>query len=446
MSLSLALPHGGPRLVANARVDSVPSGSEVETDGSRLINASADDVLGLSTDARVKDAANAAVKRFGVELSRSSTLVAQLESKLAAKLKADSAALVDSLATVLRALEQAEAQRFVDVRLSRRLGTTGTVFASPEQLASQLAQPGSDQRVVLVDGVRVYDGDLAPLPRLIEIANRNHVPIVVLDAMGPGPLGATGTGVLEHFELAGQVDLSVSTLGPGTVAIAGVRAVVEAFLPFLPSRVGTGSTAAITKRLELIETEPHRRARCLDLAQSVQEALRVRAFDTGPSVTPIVPLWLGDEGLTDIWLRQLAELGVFCRGLLDGPRSRLLVSLPATSTEAQLGHLVDALEKIARTLGAPPALDADAPRTVTIARPGSFAIATPCHPRWLPAMPESLGNAAPVNDGRSMRDRIFDTVETLTWRLASGQSGQLRSLPGAERLRTLLDRARPRSK
>ncbi|MBE2251759.1 MAG: hypothetical protein IAE78_19645 [Myxococcus sp.] len=444
MSLSLALPHGGPRLVANARVDAVPSGSELETDGSRLLNASADDVLGLATDTRVKEAANAAVKRFGVELSRSSTLVAQLESRLAARLKADSAALVDSLATVLRALEQAEAVRFVDVRLSRRLGTTGTLFSSPEQLAAQLGQSGASERLVLIDGVRLYEGDLAPLPRLVEIAQRNHVPVVVLDAMGPGPLGANGTGVLEHFELAGQVDLSVSTLGPGAVAIAGVRAVVEAFLPFLPSRVGTGSTAAIGKRLELIDTEPHRRARSLDLAESLQESLRVRAFDTGPSVTPIVPVWLGDEGLTDIWLRQLAEQGVFCRGLLDGPRSRLLLSVPATFTDGQLGQLVDALEKLEKKLGAPPTLDAHAPRTITIARPGSFAIATPCHPRWLPAMPPSPASAAPVNDGRSMRERLFDTVETMTWRIASGQSGQLRSLPGADRLRALVDRARPR--
>jgi 7-keto-8-aminopelargonate synthetase-like enzyme len=446
MSLSLALPHGGPRLVANARVDAVTSGSEVETDGSRLLNASADDVLGLSTDARVKDAASTAIKRFGVELTRSSTLVVQLESRLAATLRADSAALVDSIATVLRALEQADAKRFVDARLSLRLATKGTVFTSPEQLALQLAQPGSDQRIVLVDGVRVYEGDLAPLPRLIEIAHRNHVPIVVIDALGPGPLGAEGTGVLEHFELAGQVDLSVSALGPGTVAIAGVRAVVEAFLPFLPSRVGAGSTAAITKRLELIQAEPHRRTRSLDLAQSLHEALRAHAFDTGPSVTPIVPLWLGDEGLTDIWLRQLAEYGVFCRGLLDGPRSRLLLALPATSTHAQMLLLVEALEKTARALGAPPPLGADATRSVTIARPGSFVIATPCHARWLPSTHESPGNAAPLNDGRSMRERLFDTVETLTWRIASGQSGQLRTLPGADRLRTLLDRARPRSR
>lgn len=444
MSLSLALPHGAPRLVANARVDAVPSASEVETDGSRLLNASADDVLGLAGDARVKEAANAAVKRLGVELSRSSTLVSQLETRLASRLKADSAAMVDSLATVVRALEQAEARRFVDVRLSRRLGITGTLFSSPEQLATQLSIAGAEQRVVLVDGVRVYEGDLAPLPRLVEITQRNHVPLVVIDALGPGSLGADGNGVLEHFELAGQVDLSVSTLGPGAVAIAGVRAVVDAFLPFLPARVGTGSTAAIVKRLELIDAEGHRRSRALDLAESMQEALRLRSFDTGPSVTPIIPIWLGDEGLTDMWLRQLAEQGVFCRGLLDGPRSRLLLSLPATATEAQQHQLIEALEKIEKKLGAPPPLDSEAPRTVTIARPGSFAIGTPCHPRWLPSMPESMGTNAPLNDGRSVRERIFDTVETMTWRIASGQSGQLRRLPGANTLRALVDRARAR--
>ncbi|MBL8920641.1 MAG: hypothetical protein JNJ54_17380 [Myxococcaceae bacterium] len=442
MSLSLALPHGAPRLVANARLDATPSGSEVETDGSRLLNASADDVLGLATDARVKETANAALKRFGTELSRSSTLVSQLEARLAARLKTDAAAVVDSVATVLRALEQAEARRFVDVRLSRRLAIAGTPFSSPEQLASALAGVSAEQRLVLIDGVRLWEGDLAPLPRLAEIAQRVHVPLVVIDALGPGPLGTSGMGVLDHFELAGQVDLAVSCLGPGTVAIAGVRAVVDAFVPFLPSRVGTASTAAITRRLELNDAEPNRRERSLDLAERLQEALRVRAFDTGPSVTPIVPIWLGDEGLTDIWLRQLAEGGVFCRGLLDGPRSRLLLSLPAPVTDAQLGQLLEVLERLQKKLGPPPSLDGDAPRTVTIARPGTFAISTPCHPRWLPALSDALSPGLPVDDGRSMRDRLFDTVETLTWRIASGQSGQLRRLPGADTLRALVDRAR----
>ncbi|MCU0699521.1 MAG: hypothetical protein MUC96_23690 [Myxococcaceae bacterium] len=441
MSLSLALPHGGPRLVANARVDAVPGAAEVETDGSKLLNASTDDVLGLATDTRVKEAASAAIRRFGLEVTRSSTLVSQLESRLAARLKADAAALVDSLATALRALEQADASRLVDARLTRRTGLSGLPFSSPEHLAQRLAETHGE-RLVLIDGVRPHEGDLAPLPRLLELAQRAHAPTIVFDALGPGPLGETGMGVLEHFELAGQADLHVCTLGGGTVVIAGVRAVVEAFVPFLATRVSAGATAGLTRRLELIELEAHRRTRALDLAQAALEALRARAFDTGPSVSPIVPVWMGDEGLTDLWLRQLAESGVFARGVLDGPRSRLLFGLPATWTDAQLDLFVDALDKIARRLGAPPPLDAEAPRAVTVARPGSFATATPCHPRWLPVAESA--NPPVLNDGRSVRERLFDTVETLTWRLASGQSGQLRRLPGARTLRALVDRARDR--
>jgi 8-amino-7-oxononanoate synthase len=438
VSLSLALPHGGPRLVANARVDAVPTAAEVETDGSRLLNASADDVLGLATDTRVKEAAASAIKRFGLEVSRSSTLVAQLESRLAARLKADAAALVDSLATVLRALEQADATRLVDARLARGAGVSGLPFVSPEHLAQRLSET-TGERLILIDGLRLLEGDLAPLPRLFEFAQRAHVPVVVFDALGPGPLGASGMGVLEHFELSGQVDLTVSALGTGAV-VAGVRAVVDAFVPFLATRVSSGATAGAIKRLELMEAEPQRRARALDLAQQTLEALRARAFDTGPSVTPIVPVWLGDEGLTDMWLRTLAESGIFARGLLDGPRSRLLFSIPATWTEAQSGVFVDALEKTARKLGAPPPLGAEASRSVTVARPGTFASSTPCLPRWLPpALPTT---PTVINDGRSVRERVFDTVETLTWRLASGQSGQLRKLPGAQTLRALVDRAR----
>ncbi|MCA2981910.1 MAG: hypothetical protein INH37_26855, partial [Myxococcaceae bacterium] len=340
-----------------------------------------------------------------------------------------------------RALEQADATRLVDDRLARRTGARGLPFSSPEQLASRLAET-SGERLVLIEGVRSYEGDLAPLPRLLELASREHVPVVVFDALGPGPLGASGMGALEHFELAGQADLTVSTLGAGTAVIAGGRAVVDAFVPFLATRVSAGATAGVQRRLELMELEPHRRARALDLAQAALEALRARAFDTGPSTTPFVPLWIGDEGLTDLWLRHLADSGVFARGLLDGPRSRLLFGLPATWTDAQAALFVEALEKTARKLGAPPPLEAEAPRAVAVARPGSFATATPCHPRWLPVA--DIAPSTVLNDGRSVRERLFDTVETLTWRLASGQSGQLRRLPGADALRALVDRSRPR--
>jgi glycine C-acetyltransferase len=322
MSLSLALSHRGPRLVANARVDAVPSAAEIETDGSKLLNASTDDWLGLSTDTRVKEAASGAVRRFGTEVPRSSTMVAQLEARLAAMFSADSAAIVDSVSVVLRAIEQADGSRLVDARLAQRCGLSGTPFVSVDQLGQCLAETEAQARIVVIDGTRPFEGDLAPLPRMLELVKRAHVPVIVFDAFGPGPLGARGTGVLDHFSLAGQADLTVSTLGPGAVLIAGDRAVVDAFLPLLPSRLGAASTLAIAKRLELIDTEVHRRHRCFDVAQRFMESLRVRSFDTGPSVTPLIPVWVGDEGLTDLWLRHLAQHRVFGRGLLDGPRSR----------------------------------------------------------------------------------------------------------------------------
>lgn len=441
MSLSLALPHRGARLVANARVDAAANGAEVETDGSRLLNAAADDVLGLAADQRVKDAAIAAIKRFGVEAPRSSTLVAQLEARAATRLKADAAALVDSVASVLRSLEGAEASAIVDVRLAARFAMSAPTFSSPEHLETLLAAPTGAPRFVVLEGVHPFEGDLSPLPRLVSLAQRNHVPVVVIDAWGPGVLGATGTGVIEHFELFGQADLVVSVLGPQLACVSGVRAVVEAFVPALPSRLGTATVAATLKRLELIETETHRRARALDLAQVIHEALRVRSFDTGPSVTPLIPIWLGDEGLADVWLRQLAELGLFARALLDGPRSRLVLSVSAVASDGQRDQIISALERLEKQLGSPPPLPADLPRAVTVARPGSYAVATPAHPRWRPAI-DVADSPEPRGDGRQLSERVLHSVEALTWRLVSGQSGQLRRMPGVTALRALIDRAR----
>jgi hypothetical protein len=155
---------------------------------------------------------------------------------------------------------------------------------------------------------------------------------------------------------------------------------------------------------------------------------------------------MGDEAVCGQWLRALADGGVACRALLAGARSRLLVSMPATATDAQVDTVLEAFGKVARRLK-PAELDAAWRGPVLLARPGSFALATPCAPHWrevpTPATPPPPPAEAAPAPAASLRARLFDAVETLTWRATNVRGGKL-GLPGGEALKALLDRRRRR--
>lgn len=159
-------------------------------------------------------------------------------------------------------------------------------------------------------------------------------------------------------------------------------------------------------------------------------------------------MWLGDEALCEQWLAALAELGICCRGWLAGPRSRLLLAPPATLTDSQVGQLVEAFERLSRKLQLPEA-GSFAKEPPVLARPGSYAMGAPAALHWTtvdpreerPSEPEVPHTTPPSSDENlTLRELVYDAVETVTWRATSVGSAQLRR--GAEALRTLIDRKR----
>ena len=365
------------RVVTNVRVDATLSAAEVEAAGARCLQGSTDDVLGLAADARVREAAIGAIRKYGLAPGPLTRLRDELESRLARLLGVEAATWLPDL-TLLASLP---GQVAAEGRTAHRLGVMASELLSVEAHAMP---PSAVHRLFVTDAVHPYEGDLAPLPRLVERSQREQATVLTIEHHGLGVLGATGGGVADHLGISGQLELQLGSLtalsGQGWV-LAGKKELVDAVASFAGGAPSIASLAATLRALEILQSEPQRRARAFDIAQRLISSFRAQGLDTGPCVTPWVPVWVGDHALTEHWLRALLETGIAARALLAGHRSRLLFSVAATISDGQLDSLLEGVDRVARKWPLPESAAARVP--VTVSRPGSFLMAAPCAPKWV---------------------------------------------------------------
>ncbi|MDP1824505.1 MAG: hypothetical protein Q8L48_14720 [Archangium sp.] len=433
------------RMKFNCRVDALPSASEVESDGARLLVASTDDLLGLGCDARVREAAQTALRKLGLSRSEGTRTQADFEARAMSLFGADAALVISHEEALLPLLPT---WRMATEARGRRSIPEAAQITSPEDAEVALSHPG--MLGLILEAVHPLEGDLALTPRFAEACQRRHSNLLVIDD-GLGVLGPTGGGAIEHLSLQAQVTMRVLPLGgaiPGAGALVlGDRELLDSVRGALPAPAPM-SLAASARALDIAVTETARRARLFDVAQKMLTSLKGRGFDTGPCVTPWIPVWLGDEALCEQWLAALAELGIACRGWLAGPRSRLLLAMPATLTDAQVAQIAEAFERLSRKLQVPEpgSINKDAP---VLARPGSYAMGAPAALHWTtvdprerrPLEPELPHTTPPSSaENLTLRELVYDAVETMTWRATSVGSAQLRR--SAEALRTLIDKRR----
>jgi 7-keto-8-aminopelargonate synthetase-like enzyme len=420
-------------------VDAVPSAVEVDSRGARWLNASSGDVLGLAADARVREAFHAAVRKLGLHAAPPSQLQQELETRLASFLGRPAALVAADLHAVLRCLPTWRCA--IDDR-SRDLADDATSVVSADEAQVLLAK--GEVTGVIVEALHPQEGDLAPLPRYAEICERFRASLIVHDPCGLGVLGPTGAGTVEHLAVQEQVTLQLSTLGgalPGSgVVVSGDLELISVLRGQLQAPL-SAQLAATSRALEISQSEPQRRARLFDVAQQLLEGLRGLGFDTGPCVTPWVPLWLGDQALCQQWLFALAEASVATRAWVAPGASRLLLCLPATATDAQVGAVLDAFARVARKLRVPEPPAHVRTADVVIARPGTWSLAAPCGANWLAAnalhRPEEEQQA---REQPPLKERLYDAVETLTWRASNASGRSIRRTAGA--VRALFDRRR----
>jgi 8-amino-7-oxononanoate synthase len=362
--------------------------AEVMAEGRRMIMLGSNNYLGLASDPRVKQAALAAVQTYGTGTTGSRLLNGtlelhrDLERRLARFLGKDDAIFYTSGYLANCGAIAGLAHRGDVVVLDRHAHASivdGARLSYAEvkrfrhndarDLDRILASCGEAAKLVVVDGVYSMEGDVAPLPRIVEACRRHGARLVVDDAHGLGVLGREGRGTAEHFGLEDEVDVVVGTTSKALPGVGGFVAARREVIEYLrcshtnrafhfAASPPAAAVAAVREALAILQERPALRARLWSTTRRVHRELARMGFDTLGTRTPIVPIRVGSmERTFELW-RSLSEDGIFVNVALPpavhagGCLIRMTVT--AAHTDAHLEHVLASLERAGRRLGVIP--------------------------------------------------------------------------------------------
>jgi glycine C-acetyltransferase len=374
--------HG---LLLHPRTLEGATGVRSRFDGRDVINLASNNYLGLANHPRVNAAASKAALEFGAGSGAVRTIAGtmamhrELERRFADFKHADDALMFQSgftanAGTVAAILSKEDviisdalnhASIIDGARLSRaeiKVFPHKDVDAA-DALLAETASPGRHQ-LLITDGVFSMDGDIAPLPGLVEIAEKHEAIMMLDDAHASGVLGDGGAGTVDHFGLHGRVDIQVGTLSKAIGVLGGFIAGPPHLIEWLQNRgrpflfstsAPPAVVAACIAALDVIGDEPDRLRRLWSNTALFKEELHSLGFDTGPSETPITPVITGDEEKTQTFARRLFEEGVFCPAIVfptvGRGRARVRAIVTADHTEEDLREATAAFERVGRELG-----------------------------------------------------------------------------------------------
>ena len=444
--------------------------TEVDIEGRRVIMVGSNNYLGLAGDPRVKEAALDAIRRFGTTCSGSRllngtlTLHEELESRLAKFLGREAALACSTgfqtnVATVSAILGRhdivfTDRQNHASLVDGVRLGFAEEKRYRHNDMAHlEALLEGADPeagKIIITDGVFSMEGDLCNLPKIVELAQKYRARVMTDDAHSMGVLGTHGRGTAEYFGLEAQTDLVMGTFSKSFASLGGVISGPYDVINFIKHRarpvvfsasMTPASVASALKALDIIEAEPQRRTRLLDIAEKMHNGFRAMGFDTGVSVTPVVPVLVGDQVKCFRFWKALFEGGVFTNPVIppavEPGHALLRTSYMATHTDAQLDRVLEQFEKIGRRMSIIPETRPTTFVPVKVARPGTFVTANQASQRWAAASAGLLAErglsleAISKLSGRDVARKLADAVETLTWRAANLQPDDIKRLGSA---------------
>jgi glycine C-acetyltransferase len=221
----------------------------------------------------------------------------------------------------------------------------------------------SGHKLLITDGVFSMDGDIGPLPALVEIAERHGAIMMIDDAHSSGVLGRNGRGTVDHFGLHGRVDVQVGTLSKAIGVLGGYvcgsRDLIE-FLyhrarPFLFSTSHPPAVAAAClAAFDILEHEPERIEKLWENTRYFKSLLKSAGFDTGESETPITPIIVGEAKTAHAYSKELFENGLLATGIgfptVPEGKARIRTIVTATHTRDMLDRAGETLARVARKM------------------------------------------------------------------------------------------------
>jgi glycine C-acetyltransferase len=375
------------------RVMSSAQGPIVSIDERRLISLSSNDYLGLTHHPRLREAALAAVREFGVgsgavrTIAGTMTMHEELEAELA-EFKGTPAVLTFQSGftantgviptitgeTDLIVSDELNHASIIDgMRLSkapRKVYPHADVEALHDVLGDAVERgrdgSGEPYRLILVvtDGVFSMDGDIAPLPGIVAAAEAFGAAVMVDDAHASGVLGRDGRGTVDHFGLHGRVAVQVGTLSKAVGALGGYVAGSTALREILTQRARPflfstshppAVVAACREAIRVMQDEPELLERLWANTRRFKAELARLGFDTGHSETPITPVMMGDPDTAGRFSNRLIEEGVFAQPVVFPTvaidRSRIRTIVTAAHADVQLDTALAAFDRVGHELG-----------------------------------------------------------------------------------------------
>jgi glycine C-acetyltransferase len=371
-------------LLANIRTIESPMDGWVTIGGRRVLNFCANNYLGLASHPRLRMAAKTAIDQYGIgpgavrTIAGTTALHLELEQRLAEFKQAEACITLQSGFTanlaVIPALvgpgdiifsDELNHASIIDGSRLSRATIVRYAHNDVDDLQSKItATTEHGRRLIISDGVFSMDGDIAPLDKLVEVAEQHGIILMVDDAHGEGVLGRGGRGIVDHFGLHGRVDVEVGTLSKafGVVGgmVAGSRSLVEWLRqrgrPNLFSSAMTApDAAACIEAVNILSESSELVERLWSNAALFKAGMRELGFDIGRSETPITPVMLGEARLAQQFSRRLFEAGLFAMAIafptVAQGKARIRVMISAAHSQDDLEQALELFGEVGRELG-----------------------------------------------------------------------------------------------
>lgn len=364
-------------------VESAP-GARVRVDGREMINLSSNNYLGLAADPRLRAAAAKAAEEFGAGAGAVRPIIGNLK-------------LHDELEIALAEFKQVEAVMVFQSGFTANAGTIPTITEAADAIltdelnhasiidgcrlskAKRVVYKHKDMdaleealkstqdsriRLIITDGVFSMDGDVAPLDKICDLAERYDAAVMVDDAHGSGVMGKNGRGTAYHFGVKDRVDIQLGTLSKAVGVVGGYIAGSAALRDWLTQRArpflfSTGAppavAAACMEAIRIMGEDATLTERLWENTRYWQTGLKNLGFDIGETVTPITPVMIGDEEKTQALQRELREAGIIALAVLFPTvargKARVRTMPTAAHTKADFDEALAAFEKVGKKLG-----------------------------------------------------------------------------------------------
>ncbi|OGM61358.1 8-amino-7-oxononanoate synthase [Candidatus Woesebacteria bacterium RIFCSPLOWO2_01_FULL_37_19] len=377
----------GQELFINIRTIDSPVGAEIIVDGKRVLNFCSNNYLGLADNPTLKSAAKRAIDKYGVgptavrTIAGTTTLHLELEKALAKFKKTEDVITFQSgfnanIATIPALVGESDIifsdelnhASIIDAcRLSKALVIRYN-HCDPKDLEKKILSKGQSisvrKKLVVTDGVFSMEGDIAPLPQLVKIAEKYDCMTMVDDAHGEGVLGKNGRGVVDHFGLHGKVDIEVGTMSKALGVIGGYVAGKKLVIDWLRQRARSflfssamtpADVSACLAGVLLLKRSDKLVKKLWENTKYFKSEMEKTGFNLGKSQTPIVPIMLGEAKLAKEFSKLLFDEGIFAAAIgyptVPHTKARIRVMISAVHTKKNLDEAIDTFKKVGKKLG-----------------------------------------------------------------------------------------------